>query len=92
MNEIKRISIQLAAPSGAPGDHGSIAEGHYIVEDGWVMLCDAGGQIIGTGRRLQAGESEQLVAAQLLRAHRTGLHGESGFNRPLSAWPKISVA
>jgi hypothetical protein len=61
--------LQTAPPR--DGHAGSIAEGHYIVEDGTVMLTDVIGRPLPGERyrcKLGAADDEMIVARQLLRS------------------------
>jgi hypothetical protein len=63
-----------------PDDAGEIAEGYFIVENGWVRLTDAEGcfERGGAERKLN-GEDPAKVARALLKLR----PGKSDFYRPL---------
>jgi hypothetical protein len=68
--------IQTSKPVG--GDCGSIAEGHFIVQDGKVFLCDADGAPNGEGHTIlhdAAYTARQALRAKLA-ARQTGVRHE----------------
>ena len=89
MSEVKKICITLAEPK-PPSFHGKIAEGHYKVEDGTVLLTDKAGYAVDRyrlTRKLKVCEDAQGVACALLRQRYSASSGGS-FNRTL-VYPKL---
>jgi hypothetical protein len=85
--DIQKVTITLARPRG--NFEGRVETGHYVVNDGTVMLVEPNGVPVDKyklSRKLKPGEDVKGVACALTRQRSS--KGSSGdFNRPLQYPP-----
>jgi len=87
-DEVKKVIIQIKAPKGDYG--GEVAEGHYCVVDGYVVLTDESGKpIAGVDKRYVGLDGDaRLIACRMVRANRRGGTRVAGFHRRIN-YPKL---
>ncbi len=87
MNDIRKIVIQIRAPKG--NDPGKVAEGHYVVVDGCVVLTDEAGKPTGDSKHyLDPDGDARLVACRMLRRRQNARSSSGSFASPI-AYPKL---
>jgi hypothetical protein len=88
MPEIQTVTIELARPRGG-NNPGKVAVGHFVVEDGTVVLTDKKGIAVDRhrfSRKLKDGESARSIACILTRQQARPKSGD--FDRVIS-YPKV---
>jgi hypothetical protein len=85
-DEVKKITIQLRAPSRRdPG--GAVETGYYVFVEGNVVLTDEQGRPLGgedTKRFIGPDGHAHNVACTMLRQRTRGIARSRSFNRPLN--------
>jgi hypothetical protein len=78
---MSRASLETTYP-------GSVELGFYMVEDGFVNMCDEDGNLTGKNAKLAKGDDPKVVAGRLTKeAYWSKRANQSTFNRPLH-YPK----
>ena len=79
---IESVAITTRPPRG-DGDPGACEIGHYKVDNGFVVMCNAEGRPTGKKQRLRHDDDAHQIAGRLTREAWLRRAPESDFNRPL---------
>jgi hypothetical protein len=81
MPEIKTVCYITRQPR--DGDPGSVELGHYMVADGFVVMCDDTRKLTGKKVKLNPGDDAKVVAGRATKEAWSKRMRNREFNRPL---------
>jgi hypothetical protein len=89
MPEIKTVCYITRQPRG--DDPGSVELGHYMVDGGFVLMCDDTGKLKGKKIRLAPGDDAKVVGGRATKEVWSTRVRNRAFSRPLR-YPRSGVA